>query len=114
MCGIVGVVRRRSRREPPDGPALVDDLGAMRAAAPFDVTALTVPAVFGRGGAHSGAHHREAVAWLVAHVAGAQLFEIAGAGHGAHLSHPDAFADFVRAVRRHGQPGRTGPTGSRP
>ena len=42
--------------------------------------------------------HRESVAWLVEHTPGAELVEIAGAGHGAHLTHPDAFAAMVRAV----------------
>ncbi len=43
--------------------------------------------------------------WLVEHTPGAELFEIAGAGHGAHLTHPDAFAAFVRAaVARAGLP----------
>jgi pimeloyl-ACP methyl ester carboxylesterase len=90
-----------------DGPALAADLAGVRGAAPFDVTALAVPAVFGRGGLQSGAHHRDTVAWLAEHVPGAQLMEIEGAGHGAHLTHPDAFAGFVRAaVHRAGR----GPT----
>ncbi len=84
---------RASRRA--DGPALVDDLMALRTAAPFDVRTLSVPAVFGRGGPASGAHHRDTVAWLVEHVPGATLFEVTGSGHGAHLSHPDAFAELV-------------------
>jgi len=88
-----------------DGAALVDDLRGLRGPAPFDVWSLGVPAVFGRGGPHSGTHHRAAVAWLVDHVTGSRLVEIEGAGHGAHLSHPDGFAAFVRAAvaagRRH-------------
>ncbi|HMK99172.1 MAG TPA: hypothetical protein VK428_03190, partial [Acidimicrobiales bacterium] len=66
---------------------------------PFDVTSAAVPAVFGRGSA-SRWHHRRAVDELVAAVPGAQLVEIGGAAHGAHLTHPAAFADFVRAVVR--------------
>jgi pimeloyl-ACP methyl ester carboxylesterase len=87
---------RQERRA--DGPALVADLLAMRGDAPFDVTALAVPAVFGRGGTASAAHHRDTVAWLASHVPGAELFEIEGAAHGAHLTHPDRFADLVRAA----------------
>ena len=79
-----------------DGPALVADLVGIRGSAPFDPTALTVPALFGRGGAASEPHHRETVAWLASHVPGARLFEIEGSGHGAHLTHPDGFAAFVR------------------
>jgi pimeloyl-ACP methyl ester carboxylesterase len=86
-----------------DGAALVDDLRGLRGPTPFDVRALAVPAVFGRGGPQSGAHHRDAVAWLVDHVAGSRLVEIDGAGHGAHLSHPDAFAAFVRAAMAAGR-----------
>jgi pimeloyl-ACP methyl ester carboxylesterase len=81
-----------------DGEALSAELAAIRVdEAPFDVTTLAVPAVFGRGSA-SLPHHRNAVAWLAEHVAGAELVEIEGAGHGAHLTHPDAFAGLVRAA----------------
>jgi pimeloyl-ACP methyl ester carboxylesterase len=86
---------RGSRRA--DGPALVGDLTSMRGAPPFDVMALEVPAVFGMGGL-GAAHHRQAVAWLGANVAGASVYEIEGSHHGAHLSHPDHFAEFVRRV----------------
>ncbi len=80
-----------------DGPALVAELASLNGDAPFDVTELAVPVVFGGGGA-SDAFHKENVAWLADHVPGAERIEIPGAGHGAHLSHPDAFADFVRAA----------------
>ena len=40
MCGIVGVVRRRCRREPPDGRALVAELDAAVARAELDAGAL--------------------------------------------------------------------------
>ena len=86
-----------------DGPALQAELAAIRVTEqPFDVTRLTVPATFGRG-EHSTARHRDTVAWLAEHVPGAELVEIAGASHGAHLTHPDAFASMVRsAVARAG------------
>jgi pimeloyl-ACP methyl ester carboxylesterase len=87
---------RAARRA--DGPALAEDLRALRGPAPFDVTRLAVPAVFARGGSRSEPHHRQVVSWLVARVPGAELVEIEGAGHGAHLSHPDAFAAFVRTT----------------
>jgi pimeloyl-ACP methyl ester carboxylesterase len=69
---------------------------------------LLIPAVFGRGEL-SVPHHRESVAWLASHTPGAELVEIDGAAHGAHLSHPDGFAAFVRrAVHRavHPEDGR--------
>jgi pimeloyl-ACP methyl ester carboxylesterase len=81
-----------------DGLALVADLLSLREDPPFDVTALTVPALFGLGGPSSADHHRDSVAWLGAHVPGAAVYEIGHANHGAHLSHPDHFAAFVRAV----------------
>jgi pimeloyl-ACP methyl ester carboxylesterase len=82
-----------------DGPAMVADLRSMRGEGPpFDVTALDVPSVFGRGGPASGAHHRRTVEWLGANVPGAVVYEITNAQHGAHLSHPDHFASMVRLV----------------
>jgi pimeloyl-ACP methyl ester carboxylesterase len=88
-----------------DGPALEAELAAIRTAeAPFDVTGLRIPSTFGRGEL-SAARHRDTVAWLAEHVPGAELAEIAGANHGAHLTHPDAFAAMVRsAVARAGYP----------
>jgi pimeloyl-ACP methyl ester carboxylesterase len=87
---------KASRRA--DGPALLADILTLRGVRPFDVTDLAVPALFGVGGPTSATHHRQGVAWLGAHVPGAAVFEIEGAQHGAHLSHPDRFAAFVRAV----------------
>jgi pimeloyl-ACP methyl ester carboxylesterase len=81
-----------------DGPALVADLASVRITEePFDVTQLTIPVVLGRG-TNSLPHHRDAVEWLIEHAIGSELIEIDGAGHGAHLTHPDAFAGFVRAA----------------
>jgi pimeloyl-ACP methyl ester carboxylesterase len=88
---------RATRRA--DGPALIADLHSFRREAPpFDVTALEVPSVFGMGGPTSTPHHRRTVQWLGEHVPGAFVYEIAGAQHGAHLSHPDHFAVFTRSV----------------
>lgn len=95
----LGAHERASRRA--DGRALVEDLRGTRMPAPFDVTALTVPTVVAAGGEASTARHRQTVAWLGEHVAAIETAEIAQAGHGAHLSHPDAFAALVRrAVAR--------------
>ena len=90
-------VGRESRRA--DGPALIADLRSFRREAPpFDVTALGVPAVFGMGGSATQPHHRRSVQWLGANVPGAVVYEIEGAQHGAHLSHPDHFAGMARLV----------------
>ncbi len=87
-----------------DGPALLADMRSFRGDAPFDTTELRVPVVFGRGGPESRPHHRQTTAWLAANVPGATLFEVPGASHGAHLSHPDGFGDFVRATVAAGSP----------
>jgi pimeloyl-ACP methyl ester carboxylesterase len=86
---------RASRRA--DGPALVSDMVSFRGAAPFDVMDLALPTVFGMGGL-GAPHHRRGVTWLGANVPGALAYEIEGAHHGAHLSHPDHFATFIRLV----------------
>lgn len=91
---------RQARRA--DGPALAAELGALREGGPaFEVEALAVPAVFGRG-EHSLDRHRRAPAELAALAPRGELVEIGGAGHGAHLRHADAFADLVRTVVRRG------------
>jgi pimeloyl-ACP methyl ester carboxylesterase len=82
-----------------DGPALVADLRSLRGEGPpFDVMQLAVPVVFGMGGPTTRPHHRRTVEWLGGHVPGAVLYEIEGAQHGAHLSHPDHFATLTRLV----------------
>lgn len=102
---------RAARRA--EAPALAADLRSLRGPAPFDATRLAVPAVFARGGARSRPHHREVVGWLAGHVPGAALVEVAGAGHGAHLTHPDAFAGLVRTVAgRAPAPTVAGPAGA--
>lgn len=88
-----------------DGAALVGELRSLRAGAPFDVTRLDVPLVVARGGPASAPHHRDGVGWLADHVSGAVLVEVPGASHGAHLSHPDAFAGLIeRAAVMAGEP----------
>jgi pimeloyl-ACP methyl ester carboxylesterase len=87
-----------------DGPALLADMRGIREQPPFNVLDLTVPVVFGMGGTNSQEHHRRAVTWLGSHVPGAMAYEIEGAQHGAHLSHPDHFAAFVRVVLERAQP----------
>jgi len=97
-----------------DGTALAAELAAIRIQEPpFDIPSLAVPAVFGRGTA-SLPHHLAAVAWLAAHVPGSQLVDIEGAGHGAHLTHPDAFAAFVRTAVARGAGGGAGAPAARP
>jgi len=92
-----------------DGAALVRELASLRAPAPFDVTQLRVPLVVARGGPASAPHHRDGVAWLADHVPGAVMVEVPGASHGAHLSHPDAFAGLVgRAAVLAGEAGAPG------
>lgn len=59
--------------------------------------AVAVPVVVGLGGASVGAW-RAAAEELAERLPRATRFDIAGAGHGAHLSHPDEFARYVRAV----------------
>ena len=82
-----------------DGPALVADFRSLRGEGPpFDVAALSVPSVFGMGGPTTQPHHRASVHWLGDHVPGAEVVEIPGAQHGAHLSHPDHFAAMTRLV----------------
>lgn len=90
---------RAARRA--DGPALVGELAAIRGEEPaFDVASVTVPTLVGRG-ERSLERHRRGAAWLADRLPEGELVEIEGAAHGAHLSHPDAFAGFVRrAVSR--------------
>ncbi len=61
---------------------------------PFRWEDLKVPSLFGVG-LQSWPFSQEA-ATRIAESLDAQLFTIAGAGHSAHVSHPQQFAEFVR------------------
>jgi pimeloyl-ACP methyl ester carboxylesterase len=94
---------RESRRA--EGRALVGELGALRARAPFDPEAVTMPVVAGRG-SDSAPHHRRAMALLADRLPRGELHEIAGATHNAHVSHAAAFAGLLRrAIELGGSPG---------
>jgi pimeloyl-ACP methyl ester carboxylesterase len=80
-----------------EGVALVAEVADLSRQAPFTPDAVRPPVVVARGGAGT-AHHAESVQRLVAVLPDAELYEIAGAGHGAHMSHPAEFAAFVRRV----------------
>jgi pimeloyl-ACP methyl ester carboxylesterase len=96
-----------------DGPALVAELADLRRhSAPFDVGALRVPLVLGRGGA-SVWHHRRAIDALVELEPDAEVIEFPASAHGAQLTHPDAFAAFVRRVVARAMEARPGDAPSR-
>jgi pimeloyl-ACP methyl ester carboxylesterase len=86
-----------------DGPALVAELASLRRdRSPIDFAAIVVPVVLGRG-SRSLPHHRRAIEALVDLLPTTEVVEFPGATHGAHLSHPDAFAAFVRRVAQRGE-----------
>jgi pimeloyl-ACP methyl ester carboxylesterase len=61
---------------------------------PFRWEDLNVPSLFGVG-LETWPFAQEAATRLAKSL-GAELFTIAGAGHTAHVSHPQQFAEFVR------------------
>ena len=84
---------RATRRA--EGPALVSDLAAVRSTGTsLLATPVTVPVVAGYGTA-SSERHRASAQLLAERTPGSILVAIEGAGHDAHRTHPDAFADLV-------------------
>jgi pimeloyl-ACP methyl ester carboxylesterase len=87
-----------------EGATLLPELASIRESAPFDPADVTVPVVLGCG-TSTESHHRDGIDALTTALRDAEVVEINGAGHGAHVSHPDAFAAFVRtAVERTAAP----------
>lgn len=84
---------RRQRRA--EGPALAAEIGSLRGEPVFDAERVKVPVLAGRGG-QSRPHHRRTSRELVASLPRGQLVEIAGAAHGAHLTHPAELAELIR------------------
>ena len=100
--------RTRAERRA-EGAALMADLAAIQHEAPFDPVDLPMPLVVGRGD-QSLPHHSQSAVALAEAVPGAELFEIAGANHGAHVTHPGEFAALVRrTVERAADAGRVEP-----
>ncbi len=91
----LGSDTRELRRQ--EGPALLCDLEAGRTGCPYDPDDVLVPALFAYGAA-SPPHLRRSTVEQAAKMPGAVVVELPDAGHGAHLSRPDAFADFARQV----------------
>ena len=85
-----------------EGRALLADMHDIRAGAPYDPGAVTAPALIGCGSESKGQHRLGTDEWrrLLPH---AEVVVVEGAGHGAHLSHPDAFADLARRARRYAE-----------
>ncbi|MGH9186815.1 MAG: alpha/beta fold hydrolase [Acidimicrobiales bacterium] len=80
-----------------EGPALVAEMVSTRTPpAPFDPARIAVPVVAAYG-TDSAERHRRATAHI-AEASGTVAEPIAGADHGAHRSHPAAFAALVRAA----------------
>lgn len=91
-------VRAERRAE---GAALVAELRSVHPPAPPPYTPERLPVpVLAACGSETGAHHRRAADELARRAPQGQLRLIQGAGHGAHLSHPEAFADLVRDTLR--------------
>jgi pimeloyl-ACP methyl ester carboxylesterase len=80
-----------------EGPALVAEMRALTAGAPFDPADITVPIIVGCG-TEGLPHQRRGSAELAAALPHGEWVEIEGCDHGAHLSHPAELADLVRRV----------------
>jgi pimeloyl-ACP methyl ester carboxylesterase len=95
---------REERRA--EGPALLADLRSVRPPAPppYTAAALAVP-VLAAHGSEARPHHRRATNELARVAPRGELAVIEGAGHGAHLSHPAAFAALVRRAVELADPG---------
>ena len=68
--------------------------------APYRWQDVTVALKTGRGGTSNG--HSAHDAGIVANFFGAEMVVLAEAGHRAHRTAPEAFADFVRECRQPG------------
>jgi pimeloyl-ACP methyl ester carboxylesterase len=86
---------RASRRA--EGAALVAELASMREVAPYDPVKVEVPVLAGYG-TESKPYHQDAARELARRAPQGELIVIDGAGHGAPMSHPTVFAEFVRRV----------------
>ncbi|MDQ2724207.1 MAG: alpha/beta hydrolase [Actinomycetota bacterium] len=94
---------RRRRRE--EGVALQAEMRALHHGCPFEPGTIEVPVVVAYGSEGSG-HQRRSAPALASELPDGRLAEVAGAGHGVHLSHPEQLAALVRIAigARQGRP----------
>lgn len=78
-----------------EGSALRADIDALRGQAPFDASSLTVP-VLAAAGSETTWWHQRATRELADEAPLGEHSVVAGAEHGAHLTHPAATAHLVR------------------
>ena len=92
-----GLPPRTKAQRRAEGPALVAELRSLRPPhpAPYEAANIEAPVIAAHGGA-SRPHHQEAARRLAADAADGRLVVIPEASHGAHLSHPEEFAQLVR------------------
>jgi pimeloyl-ACP methyl ester carboxylesterase len=87
-----------------EGGALRADIASLQGPAPFDASRLAVP-VLAAAGSDTTWWHQRAARELAEQAPRGEHATIAGAEHGAHLTHPTATAHLVRrAVERAGPP----------
>ncbi|MEU6994725.1 alpha/beta hydrolase [Streptomyces sp. NPDC046465] len=81
-----------------DGAALISEMTDPTVDAPsFDPLTFPVPTVVAAG-SRSAAHHREVAERLAELLPHGRFAEITGAGHAAHVSHPQELARLVREI----------------
>ncbi len=86
---------RDSRRA--EGAALVGEIVDLATNAPYEPEEIMAPVVTARG-QHGADHHRRSTEELFSTLPDPTMVTISEAGHGAHTTHPDEFAAFVRLV----------------
>jgi pimeloyl-ACP methyl ester carboxylesterase len=89
-----------------EGHALLAEMRSVRPPnpPPYDAAAVSVPVVAAFG-TETRPHHMRATEDLARTAPRGELRVIEGADHGAHLTHPNEFADLVRrALERAGEP----------
>jgi len=80
-----------------EGHALRNDLEVGLDGPIFDPVHVTAPVTMGHGGSSTD-YHVQSVREFAEELPDADLRVIESSSHGAHRSHPDAFADYVRHV----------------
>jgi pimeloyl-ACP methyl ester carboxylesterase len=89
----LSAAEQASRRH--DGVALLDDLAALRAGTLFDLAAIETPAYYLYGVNERTPYYRALVDEISRRNVSIGSVELAGAGHGAHLTSPDQLADTL-------------------
>ncbi len=78
-----------------EGAALTTELFSIEKQAPYDFSQIHVP-VIGANGSKTNDYFKSSTKFVTSQIQFSSFYEIDGANHGGHITHPEQFSEMVR------------------